>query len=198
MVETYASEGSHVRSPETLDSTYDVGTISLHWLAAGLVLVLWLIGSFVEDVFPKGALRSAFWSLHFVLGFALAGVILALLAWRRTRGRQLPVEDPGPLHRLAKATHAALYLLLLAVVGLGVANAFVRGVDLFGLASLPKLGDPELRHPLTQWHGLAANTLMAVALFHAAAALVHHYLWRDAVLRRILPRRPAAGLPEGH
>lgn len=197
MAKTYVPEGSAPRGPEPFASTYDAGTIGLHWLTAGLVLVLWLVGSFVEDVIPKGPLRSAFWSLHFVLGFALAGVILALLAWRRTRGRQLPAEDPGPLHHFAKATHAALYLLLVVAAGLGVANAFVRGVDLFGLASLPKLGDPELRRPLTQWHGLAANTLMAVALFHAAAALVHHYLWRDAVLRRILPRRPAAGLPEG-
>ena len=39
------------------------------------------------------------------------------------------------------------------------------------------------------WHSLPANLLMALALIHATAALVHHYLWRDAVLRRMLPRR---------
>jgi len=25
---------------------------------------------------------------------------------------------------------------------------------------------------------------------HAAASLVHHYVWRDNVLRRMLPQRP--------
>jgi len=115
-------------------------------------------------------------------------LVVALFIWRRADGRDLPVEDPGPLHRLAKATHAALYVLLQAIVGLGIVNAFVRGVSL-GPVSLPQLGDPEWRRSLTHWHGLAANVLMALALFHAVAALVHRYLWHDAVLLCMLPRR---------
>jgi cytochrome b561 len=171
---------------------YDPVTIGLHWATAGLVVTLYLIGEFVEDVLAKGPARDAVWSLHFVLGFLLIAFIVALPLWRHTGGRQLPVEDPGAWHHLAKATHAALYILLFVIVGLGIANAFVRGVGLFGIASLPHLGDPALRRPLTHWHGVAANLLMAVALFHATAALVHHYLWQDAVLRRMLPGRSSA------
>lgn len=167
---------------------YDGGTIALHWLTAVLVLGLWLVGTFLEDLVPKGALRSGIWSAHFDLGFVLTALVVAFLVWRRAGGRDLPVEDPGPLHRLAKATHAALNVLLIVIVGLGIANAFVHGVSL-GPVSLPQLGDPEWRRSLTHWHGLAANILMALALFHAVAALVHHYLWHDAVLRRMLPRR---------
>ncbi len=171
---------------------YDRTTITLHWLTAGLVLSLWLVGTFLEDIVPKGSLRSGIWSAHFVLGFVFFGVIIAMLAWRNTRGRQLPVEDPGPWHVVAKATPAALYLLLFVIAGLGIANAFVRGATLIGPLALPQIGDPEWRRPLTHWHGIAANILMAVALFHACAALVHHYLWHDAVLRRILPGRASA------
>lgn len=90
---------------------------------------------------------------------------------------------------MGKATHAALYLLLFVIAGLGIANACVRGATLVGPIALPQIGDPEWRRPLTQWHGIAANILMAVSLFHAAAALVHHYLWHDAILGRILPGR---------
>jgi cytochrome b561 len=171
---------------------YDRTTITLHWLTAGLVLSLWLVGTFLEDVVPKGALRSGIWSAHFVLGFVFLGVIVASLAWRNTWGRKLPVEDPGPWHVVAKATHAALYLLLFVIAGLGIANAFVRGVTLVGPIALPQLGDPEWRRPLTHWHGIAANILMAVALFHASAALIYHYLWHDAVLARMLPGRAGA------
>ncbi|GBU19899.1 MULTISPECIES: cytochrome b/b6 domain-containing protein [Methylobacteriaceae] len=174
------------------ETSYDGTTIALHLLTGGLVLVLWLIGTLLEDLVPKGTLRSGIWSAHFVLGFAFTGVIVMLLIWRQTKGRQLPVDDPGPLHVLAKATHLALYLLLLVIAGLGIANAFVRGVTLIGPLALPALGDPEWRRPLTHWHGLAANVLMAVAAFHAAAALGHHYLWHDAVLRRILPGRASS------
>lgn len=167
---------------------YDGGTIALHWLTAALVVGLWLVGTFLEDLVPKGALRSGIWSAHFDAGFVLAGLVVAFLVWRRGGGRSLPVEEPGPLHGLAKATHAALYVLLLAIVGLGIANAFVRGVSV-GPINLPQVGDPSWRRPLTHWHGLAANMLMALALFHAAA-LVHHYVWHDAVLRRMLPGKP--------
>src|SRR6476620_11586612 len=103
------------------DLIYDRATIALHWLI--VVLVLWLSETFLETVLPKGALRSDIWSAHFVLGFLLAALAVALLAWRRTNGRQLPVEDPVLLHRVAKAT---LYALLFLMVGLGIAN----GLDL--------------------------------------------------------------------
>lgn len=169
--------------------TYDRGTIALHWLTAALVTGLWLVGTFLEDLVPKGPLRTGIWSVHVVLGFVLAGLIVAFLVWRRSAGRRLPVEDPGMLHRVAKATHAALYILVVAIVVLGIANAFVRGIPIAGPYSLPQIGDPAWRRPLTQWHGLAANILMALALFHAGAALVHHYLWHDTILRRMLPRR---------
>ena len=77
-------------------------------------------------------------------------------------------------------------------------NAFVRGYNLFDLVSLPQVGDRAWRRPITHWHGLAANILLGLALFHAAAALVHHYLWHDAVLKRMLPGVPESRqLPSG-
>ena len=77
------------------------------------------------------------------------------------------------------------------VVALGVANAAVRGFSVFGLFSLPQWGDPEWRRPLTQWHGIAANLLLGLAAFHAAAALVHHFAWRDGLISRMAPGRLA-------
>ena len=37
------------------------------------------------------------------------------------------------------------------------------------------------------WHALAANAILIVAGLHAAAALFHHFILRDATLRRMLP-----------
>jgi cytochrome b561 len=75
-----------------------------------------------------------------------------------------------------------------AAFGRKVVNAFVRGYELFGLAHLPQIGDPELRRPITHWHGLGANLLLILALSHAAAALLHYYVVKDRTLQRMLPR----------
>ncbi len=167
-------------------SSYDRATVWLHWLTALLVVTLWVIGQ-TADWLPRGPLKSAYWSTHVALGFALVVVVLNRIGWRATGGRSLPAADAGLLHVLAKATHYVLYLLLLIVVALGVANAFVRGYRIYGLFSLPQFGDPALKRPIDGWHLLAANVLLALAAFHAAAALVHQFGFRDGLLRRMLP-----------
>jgi cytochrome b561 len=172
------------------NGNYDRTTISLHWITTGLVVVLWIIGQ-TADWFPDGPLNTDYWSIHVVFGFALAIVIAGRIIWRNSGGRRLPAADTGVLHVVATATHYGLYLLLLAVVALGIINAFVRGYNLFDLVSLPQVGDRAMRKPITHWHGFAANLLLGLAGLHAAAALFHQYIIRDSVLARMLPSRDA-------
>ena len=47
-----------------------------------------------------------------------------------------------------------------------------------------------LRHLVGDWHALAANAILIVAGVHGAAALFHHFVLRDATLRRMLPWLP--------
>jgi len=154
------------------------------------VVVLWIIGQ-TADWLPDGPLNTDYWSMHVELGFALAIVIAGRIMWRTSGGLRLPPADTGVLHVVAKATHYGLYLLLLAVFVLGIINAFVRGYNLFDLASLPQVGDRAMRKPITHWHGFAANLLLGLAGLHAAAALFHHYIIRDSVLARMVPARDA-------
>ena len=171
--------------------TYDRTTIALHWITALSVVVLWIIGQ-TADWIPNGPVNTGYWSAHVVLGFVLTAVLAWRIVWRWSAGRRLPAADAEILHAFAKATHYLLYALLLVVVVLGVVNAFVRGYNLFDLINLPQVGDRAWRRPITQWHGLAANILLGLALFHAAAALVHHYLWKDGVLGRMLSAKGGA------
>ena len=48
--------------------------------------------------------------------------------------------------------------------------------------------DRAFAHSVTEIHEIAANALVIVASFHAAAALVHHFVFRDNTLIRMLPR----------
>lgn len=170
------------------DERYDRTTIWLHWATVGLIAVLWVIGQ-TADWVPRGPLRTSVWSVHVVLGFIAGFVLLTRVAWRAHFGRDLPPVDKGPLHAVAKATHYLLYGLLAAVVLLGLVDASYRGFSLFGMWSVPQFGtgDAATRRSINEWHELAANLTVLVAVAHAAAALVHHYLWRDRLLKRMMP-----------
>jgi cytochrome b561 len=167
--------------------------IALHWLTAGLVAALWIIGQTV-DFAPRGALRVDYRSIHIGLGVALAVVLGVRLVWRGTRGGMLPPLDRGLLRLVAQVMHGLLYALLICVVVLGIANASVRGDSLFNLFAIPSFapGDRGLRRAIGGYHALAANGLLILASLHAAAGLFHHFVLRDATLRRMLPWATAA------
>jgi cytochrome b561 len=171
------------------DEHYDMATIWLHWLTVALVATLWSLGQ-VAGWLPRGPFHSAVWSTHVMLGLLLALVLATRIIWRAGYGRVLPPADRGLLHWLAKGTHYALYLLLSAVVILGIANASYRGFDLYGVWAMPRFGHgiPATERSINTLHEWAANLLVLVALGHAAAALGHQYFWRDHLLERMRPR----------
>jgi cytochrome b561 len=170
------------------DQHYDSTTIRLHWLTAALVAILWILGQ-VTGWLPRGPFRSGVWSTHVVLGLILVVVLVTRILWRAGFGRALPPADAGMLHWFAKSTHYSLYLLLIAVVILGIANACYRGYDLYGVLTMPRLGhgDPATRRGINTLHEWAANLVVVVAFFHAMAALGHQYIWRDRLLQRMRP-----------
>ncbi len=169
---------------------YDRRTIALHWLTAALVVGLWLLGQTI-DWFPKGTPRALARSTHIAFGAVLALVLVRRIAWRWSGGAPM-VRDATPLaNLLATWTHRLLYALLVATVLLGLANAWVRGDTLFLALKIPAFdpGNTALRRTVEELHALAANVLAGVAGLHAAAALVHHHVLKDDVLRRMLPGR---------
>jgi cytochrome b561 len=168
---------------------YDSRTIALHWLTALLVIALWTVGQTI-DFFPRGAPRITARSLHISAGVLLGLLLVVRIAWRRRGGLTLP-PAPGLAGRAAVGLHHLLYLLLAAVVIAGLASVWIRGDTLFNLFTVPAF-DPankELRETAVDLHGLLANLLLAGAGLHAAAALWHHHVMKDGVLRRMWPQR---------
>jgi cytochrome b561 len=166
--------------------------VLLHWLtvlcvclAAGLILT--------RDEVAGRAVRQ--WLLeghrHFGLFVLMLFVIRVVV---RLRAGKLPGEDNMHIvmRVAATLTHIALYALLLALPLLGWALSNAQGwpVHLFGL-TLPALvnADEDLADSLQTWHVDAAWALLAMVLLHVSAALWHHFVRRDGVLRRMLPGR---------
>ena len=166
---------------------YTRGMVVLHWLTALLIAAAWL-GAQVIDWFPRGQ-RPPVVSLHMLAGTAVGVSLLARAMLRFGGQTRLPPPEPGLLERIGHATHILLYLLMAVVVLAGFANAWARGEALFGVLSLASYAptDRTLRRSIGGLHELAANAILIVAGLHAAAALFHHYVLRDSVLRRMLP-----------
>lgn len=167
---------------------YDGATIAFHWVTAILVAFQWL-GAQTIDWFPRGALRVDARSVHITVGVSLAVLLVARLFWRATGGRRLPLADRGALNVVAKGTHWGLYALLLAMVTVGVALTWARGDSIFNLFTLPRLdpADRGLAGQIQEVHATIGWIIVILAGVHAAAALMHRYLWRDGVLGRMLP-----------
>ena len=86
----------------------------------------------------------------------------------------------------ARIAHYSLYLLLVAVPVVGVVLQFARGdaLPLFGLAVIPSpwLKDRAFAHSVKEVHEVLAHALVILATMHAAAALIHHFIFRDRTL----------------
>ena len=168
---------------------YDATTMFFHWATALLVVTQWL-GAQTIDWFPRGPLRVDARSVHITLGLSLAILLAARVLWRLTQGRRLPLADKGALNVVAKSTHWGLYALLAAMVLAGMFLAWTRGDSIFNLFNIPAYdpADKELPDQVQEIHATIGWAILALAGLHAAAALVHRYLWHDGVLGRMLPR----------
>ena len=169
---------------------YDRTTIALHWAIALMVIAQWL-GAHTIDWFPKGPYRVDARSLHIVCGVLLTAALAWRIVWRSGHGTRFARDRGSVFAGAAKLVHFALYALLLAVLGLGLFNTWLRGDSLFGLIAIPKFGayDPAARHALVEQvvglHETASNLLLILAGGHAIAGLVHHFVLKDAVLVRM-------------
>jgi cytochrome b561 len=99
---------------------------------------------------------------------------------------------PAWQRRASRISHALLYILMLGMPLGGWLLLSLRGdpVLFFGL-TLPPLAaeNEELAKLVRRWHGDIGRAGYALIGLHAAAALAHHYLWRDGTLRRMGPAR---------
>jgi cytochrome b561 len=171
-------------------SNYDMIAIGLHWTAALLVAVQFLLGV-TWDYFPKPTVGEM-QSIHISLGVLLTAVVVARIVWRFVPGHQMSSLDAGWMKLASKGVHYLLYALLVVQAGLGFAWRWAQGHDVsfFGLFAIPgpygALARPT-RHLIAESHQYIAWTIVILAGLHALAALYHHYKLHDRVLERMLP-----------
>jgi cytochrome b561 len=156
------------------------------------VILAWALGTF-DDVFPKGPARAAALFVHISAGLAVIAFVIARLLWRIVDPPPRPEKTPlgAWMDRAGQLAHYALYALLIAVPVVGIVVQFARGdaLPLFGLSDIPSpwLANRAFARTAKEVHEVLAHALVILAGLHAAAAFVHHWIFRDRTLIRMLP-----------
>lgn len=172
-------------------SHYSRIQIALHWLVFLLVVIAYCAME-LRGFAPRSA-RPYFNIVHVSCGISVL-VLMAARLLVRLKNPSPPIA-PKPaamMTGLAHLGHLIIYLLFIILPILGLLMMYNRGGPwiAFGLV-MPHAAESnfDLVDTLKEYHILLANTGYVVIGLHAAAALLHHYVFKDNTLRRMLPKR---------
>lgn len=179
---------------------YDAVAMTLHWVIAFAILGTFAGGLVMTNLAAGDPYRFTIYQLHKSFGLTILVLSLARLGWRLTHvAPALPEGTPAWQGVLARATHVLFYALIVIVPlsGWALVSSATRAVPTFwfGLFEVPHLpglqGFADQRAVFTQVrdaHEILALAMIGLLVLHVAAALKHHYIDRDDVLARMLPR----------
>ncbi len=179
-----AAPSAHLRP------AYDPLSIALHWITVLLVLAQFATALAIDRIDPTWV--KTVLGVHRSTGVLLWGLVAFRLAWRFS-GMRLPPFPPTMARWHIAGVHLSeygLYALLLVQPLTGMADALYHGrpFALFG-RQIPALVERnrDLAGLAHTAHMFGAYTLAAVIGLHATAALFHHWVLKDGVLRSMLP-----------
>lgn len=163
----------------------------LHWALAALVFAAAPVALLMVSLsYQQLLLKFIAYQLHKTIGLTVLLLVLLQIGlhWRRGRPPQPPAMPPWQ-RRAAAAAHGLLFLLLLAVPGLGylVAATAPIGIPTLYLGVIPV---PHLVATDAAWfallrpvHQLLAWLLVGLAAAHAGMALLHHLQGKPTLTR---------------
>lgn len=177
------------------NSTDRYGAVAqlLHWSIVALIITQFALAS-KADALSIGPAKIALLARHKSFGITIFALAIVRLAWRLVNPvPSLPPQTPKWQAMGAHLSHWSLYGLILVTPLLGWMMSSARNfpVSWFGLMTLPDLVKPDraLYESLHEAHEFCAWAIGIISIAHAAAALKHHFIDRDNVLRRMLPFR---------
>jgi cytochrome b561 len=170
-------------------NTFGVVAKSLHWLLFLMLTFSIVAGNFLASM-PKGAEKLQAAGMHKSFGVVLLTLIMLRLVWRLTNETpRLPDETTAGEAFIAKAMHWGLYVLMFAqpLAGIMMSQAAGFPVSFFGLFEFPVFldKDPELAKTFLTIHGTVWILLVIAVIGHAGAALHHHFIKKDNVLKQM-------------
>lgn len=141
-------------------------------------------GDAIEDVWNP-------FPIHKATGIIILLLSLGRIGWRLSWKMPAWPATMGNLQRLvAKVTHLAFYALMLIVplTGWIMSSAGKYPISIYGLFEWPKLAVAKgsaLAEIAHEGHELLGFLMAGLVVLHVAAALHHHFVMKDNILRRM-------------
>jgi cytochrome b561 len=162
----------------------------LHWLIAALILAQFVLG-WTAASWRLSPTKLELFVWHKSIGMLILALVVLRLTWRFANPTPaLPADTPAWERAAARASHALLYLLMIAmpITGWIVNSAAGVPFSIFWRIPLPAIVAPDkhLAEVAALVHFSLFVLLAAVLVAHIGAALRHHFVKRNDVLLRML------------
>lgn len=161
--------------------------IALHWIVALIVIFSLVVGKlWLAPLANAEPFKLTLLSGHMISGL----LVLALMVWRviaRLRGpNPAPVQSGSALiDFVAKVTHAALYLLVIAMGISGMVLSQTAGLPGIVFGGVGELPESFASFPAKAVHEMLSGLLIALILLHLVAAIWHQVVKRDNLMARM-------------
>jgi len=168
--------------------SYGWPSIVMHWLMAVTLIGMYFVGDYMVDLGYYDKLYHTLPTWHKAIGVVLGVSLVIRFAWNLAQPKPKPADaKTGALaHLAAIAAHFMLYALVavLIVSGYLISTAKGAGIEVFGVFEMPALlPDSAERGETAGWiHELIGDIFIILVGLHAAAALVHHFVFKDSTI----------------
>lgn len=177
-------------------SSYSKTAIWLHWIIAALI-VGQLVGGKVMHAMDPAPLKFEIYQLHKSFGFIILALSLFRLLWRLFHKAPALPAGMKPAEKFgAKLSHIGFYILMIAIPLSGwimtSSSPYVIATEIFKIIPVPDVpGIPRtesFNDLMKDMHEYMAMAIAALLALHIGAALKHHFVNKDDVLTRMIPR----------
>lgn len=173
------------------ESRYGIVAMIFHWIMAIFIIAMLAVGLYMTS------LQASLWKLqlygmHKAFGLLVLFLAALRLGWYVSNVRpQLPATMPNVQKKAARMVQWILlaFMIVMPLTGWLLTSAAGLAPSFFGLFTLPTLvpASDQLRHFFAAMHEWLAYGLIGIICGHAIAALYHHFIDKDSVLRSMLP-----------
>ncbi|PCI39226.1 MAG: cytochrome B [Rhodospirillaceae bacterium] len=170
---------------------YGLISVFLHWVMAAMIIGLFVLGKYMIDLNYYSPWYTKAPDMHYSFGIIVTFLLIFRLGWRMSNLHPKPIGKTWEKH-VAIWVHRLFYALIATIVVSGylITTAKGQAIPVFGWFNVPAtLYDFSNQEDVSGVaHKWLANALIALVILHTMAALKHHFIDRDATLRRMSGR----------